>query len=105
MRREFSGRNLPGWKERGPFGHERLSGTDRCEHRPLSLAARYGWSSGSPEAKTKRLKEKIATLREEIERINALNARMMASEDKQISLTDPDARSMATSGKGSGIVG
>src|SRR5712692_5613746 len=58
-----------------------------------------------PEAKTTRLKEKIAKLREEIERLNALNARMMASEDKQISLTDPDARSMATSGKGSGIVG
>jgi transposase len=58
-----------------------------------------------PEAKTTRLKEKIATLREEIERLKALNARMMASEDKQISLTDPDARSMATSGKGSGIVG
>jgi len=58
-----------------------------------------------PEAKTTRLKEKIATLREEIERLNALNARMVASEDKQISLTDPDARSMATSGKGSGIVG
>src|SRR4029077_2295003 len=44
-----------------------------------------------PEAKTTRLKEKIAKLREEIERLNALNARMMASEDKQISLTDPDA--------------
>src|SRR5271155_2661758 len=58
-----------------------------------------------PEAKTTRLKEKIAKLREEIERLNTLNARMMASEDKQISLTDPDARSMATSGKGSGIVG
>jgi transposase len=58
-----------------------------------------------PEAKTTRLKEKIATLRQEIERLNALNAQMMASEDKQISLTDPDARSMATSGKGSGIVG
>ena len=58
-----------------------------------------------PEAKTTRLKEKIAKLREEIERLNALNARMMASEDKQISLSDPDARSMATSGKGSGIVG
>jgi hypothetical protein len=39
-----------------------------------------------PEAKTTRLKEKIAKLREEIERLNALNARMMASEDKQISL-------------------
>jgi Transposase DDE domain len=36
---------------------------------------------------------------------NALNARMMQTEDKQISLTDPDARSMATSGRGSGIVG
>src|ERR1700680_2233430 len=58
-----------------------------------------------PEAKTTRLKEKIATLREEIERLNALNAQMMASEDKQISLTDPDARSMATSGRGSGMVG
>ena len=30
---------------------------------------------------------------------------MLASEDKQISLTDPDARSMATSGKDTGIVG
>ena len=30
---------------------------------------------------------------------------MMKSEDKQISLTDPDARSMATSGKATGIVG
>jgi hypothetical protein len=43
-----------------------------------------------PEAKTMRLKEKIAKLREEIERLNALNTQMMASEDKQISLTDPD---------------
>ncbi len=30
---------------------------------------------------------------------------MMETEDKQISLTDPDARSMATSGRGSGMVG
>jgi hypothetical protein len=30
---------------------------------------------------------------------------MMKSNDKQISLTDPDARSMATSGKDTGIVG
>jgi len=29
----------------------------------------------------------------------------METEDKQISLTDPDARSMATSGRGSGMVG
>ena len=30
---------------------------------------------------------------------------MLASPDKQISLTDPDSRSMATSGRGSGVVG
>jgi transposase len=30
---------------------------------------------------------------------------MIQTEDKQISLTDPDARSMATSGRGSGMVG
>jgi hypothetical protein len=36
---------------------------------------------------------------------NGLNTQMMRTEDKQISLTDPDARSMATSGRGSGMVG
>ena len=30
---------------------------------------------------------------------------MEAAPDKQVSLTDPDARSMATSGKGTGMVG
>src|ERR1022692_4819668 len=58
-----------------------------------------------PEAKITRLNEKIAMLRQEIQRLNALNAHMMQTEDKQISLTDPDARSMATSGRGSGNVG
>jgi len=58
-----------------------------------------------PEAKITRLNEKIATLRQEIQRLNALNIQMMQTEDKQISLTDPDARSMATSGRGSGMVG
>jgi TolA-binding protein len=58
-----------------------------------------------PEAKITRLNEKIAALRHEIQRLNALNSEMMQTEDKQISLTDPDARSMATSGRGSGMVG
>src|SRR3954466_6466518 len=58
-----------------------------------------------PEAKITRLNEKIATLREEIQRLNGLNTLIMQTEDKQISLTDPDARSMATSGRGSGMVG
>ena len=58
-----------------------------------------------PEAKVARFKDKIAKLNEEIARLGAIGAEMMKSEDKQISLTDPDARSMATSGKDTGIVG
>ena len=58
-----------------------------------------------PAAKVTRLKEKIGKLKEEITRLNAINTQLQASEDKQISLTDPDARSMATSGKDTGIVG
>ena len=58
-----------------------------------------------PAAKVMRLKEKIGKLKEEIARLNVINTQLQASEDKQISLTDPDARSMATSGKDTGIVG
>jgi transposase len=56
-------------------------------------------------ARTSRLKEKIAKLEEEMQRLDDLEAQMLASPDQQISLTDPDARSMATSGRGSGLVG
>jgi transposase len=55
--------------------------------------------------KTARLKDKIAKLKEEMGRLGKLEARMLATPDRQISLTDPDARSMATSGRGSGMVG
>ena len=37
--------------------------------------------------------------------LEVVNVKMLATPDQQISLTDPDARSMATSGRGSGIVG
>jgi transposase len=53
--------------------------------------------------KMSRLKEKIAQLKEGVGRLRALEVRMLASPDQQISLTDPDARSMATSGRGSGM--
>jgi transposase len=56
-------------------------------------------------AKTDRLKEKIEKLKEQIRRLDILKVQMLASPDQQISLTDPDARSMATSGRGSGVVG
>jgi hypothetical protein len=53
--------------------------------------------------KMTRLTEKIARLK--MQRLHALEAQMLATPDHQISLTDPDARSMATSGRGSGVVG
>jgi transposase len=56
-------------------------------------------------AKTTRLKEKLAKLDEEMQRLKAIETQMLASPDQQISLTDPDSRSMATSGRGSGVVG
>jgi hypothetical protein len=37
--------------------------------------------------------------------MQALEAQMLATADQQISLTDPDARSMVTSDRGSGVVG
>ena len=55
--------------------------------------------------KIARLKEKIAKLKVEMQRLSGLKARMLATADQQISLTDPDSRSMATSGRGSGVVG
>ena len=55
--------------------------------------------------KMTRLTEKIAKLKEEMQRLHALEVQMRAAPDHQISLTDPDARSMATSGRGSGVVG
>ena len=55
--------------------------------------------------KIDRLADKITTLREEMQRLEKLEVRMLGEPDQQISLTDPDARSMATSGRGSGVVG
>jgi hypothetical protein len=57
------------------------------------------------EAKTVRLKEKIEGLRGQMQSLKEMGRKVEATPDKQVSLTDPDARSMATSGKGTGIVG
>jgi hypothetical protein len=56
-------------------------------------------------AKPSHLKEKIAKIGEEMKKLKAIEKQMLASPDKQISLTGPDSGSMATSGRGSGMVG
>jgi transposase len=57
------------------------------------------------EAKAGRLKDKIAILKQQMQGLKAMELRLRDAPDQQISLTDPDARSMATSGRGTGIVG
>jgi hypothetical protein len=57
------------------------------------------------EAKTVRLKEKIEGLRRQMQSLKEIGQQVEVAPDKQVSLIDPDARSMATSGKGTGIVG
>jgi transposase len=56
-------------------------------------------------ARTEHLKEKLAKLADELQRLKTIEKEMLASPDQQVSLSDPDSRSMATSGRGSGIVG
>jgi transposase len=57
------------------------------------------------ESKHERLGEKISKLKEEMARLKQLEAPMLEHPDQQLSLTDPDSRSMATSGKGTALVG
>src|ERR1700726_4783965 len=70
----------------------------------LDTADRQGPSEALA-GKMAHLKEKLTKLATEVERLEAIKKAMLASPDQQISLTDPDSRSMATSGRGSGVVG
>jgi hypothetical protein len=72
-----------------------LTALDRADRRDDDVA----------EARTVRLTEKIEGLRRQMLSLKAMGEQVEASPDKQVSLTDPDARSMATSGKGTGVVG
>ena len=51
------------------------------------------------------IQDKIAAFKRQIEEFNVLSRQLQETPDQQISETDPDARSMATSGRGTGMVG
>jgi transposase len=57
------------------------------------------------ELKTARLQDKLSSLRQQMKQLRAIESKLQQQSDKQLSLTDPDARSMATSGSGTGMVG
>jgi len=72
-----------------------LADLDRADREPASV----------PPARVSQLKEKIASVKEHLNKLGKIEKRLLQTPDQQISLTDPDARSMATSGRGTGIVG
>ena len=72
-----------------------LSELDRADREPSLV----------PEARVEHLKDKLATVKTQMSRLREIEQRLSETPDQQISLTDPDARSMATSGRGTGIVG
>jgi hypothetical protein len=68
---------------------------DRADRDPVAVS----------EERVAQLKDKIATIKKQMQRLEHIGAQLKQAADGQISLTDPDARSMATSGRGTGIVG
>jgi transposase len=71
-----------------------LDDLDRADRVPSSV----------PEARVSHLKEKIATIKSKMRQITKIKAQLPTTEG-QLSLTDPDARSMNSAGKGTGTVG
>src|SRR5580698_1731620 len=53
--------------------------------------------------RTERLQDKIAALKEQMRSLKEIEVQLKAAPDAQVSLTDPDARSMKT--RGTGVVG
>lgn len=84
----------------------RLEQIDQSVARYLALLASADrFDSDVPHPNSERLQGKLDKLEGEMKRLKALEETMLNTPDQQISLTDPDARSMATSGRGSGMVG
>jgi len=71
-----------------------LDDLDRADREPSSV----------PEVRVSQLKEKIAAIKAEMRKLTKIREQLPKAEG-QISLTDPDARSMNSAGKGTGTVG
>jgi transposase len=72
-----------------------LTELDRADREPTLVT----------EARVSHIKGKIATVKAQMRQLKQIGTQMSKAPDGQISLTDPDARSMATSGRGTGMVG
>jgi hypothetical protein len=72
-----------------------LDDLDRADREPAAV----------PEARVSQLKEKIAAIKAEMRKLTKIGKELPTIEGQQVSLTDPDARSMNSAGKGTGTVG
>jgi transposase len=72
-----------------------LSDLDRADRDPTQVS----------EARTEHLQHKIETIRAHLQALHTVSEQLTKAPEGQISRTDPDARSIATSARGSGIVG
>ncbi len=57
------------------------------------------------QAKTERVHEKVKKLRQRMQQLEQIRGRLKTEPDGQLSVSDPDARAMATSRPGSAIIG
>lgn len=57
------------------------------------------------ELRVTRLSERLEVLRRQMQQLKEMEQAVAEAPDHQVSLTDPDARAMATNGKGTGMVG
>ena len=87
----------------GNFREQQIEQSIRRYLRALETADRT--QPAEVEAKTERLHEKITTLREQMRRMGCIREQLKCQPDRQLSLTDPDARSMVSQAKGTGMVG
>ena len=92
-------------EETTPVGRERIRFRDVIARYLAALDRADREGNDVPEARTQRIGEKIAALRRQMAFLREMQGQVEAADDGQVSLTDPDARSMATSGRGTGIVG
>jgi|SRR5688572_1035314 len=72
-----------------------LADLDRADRDPTAVT----------EARVEHLQHKVEAVKAQMQRLTQIGEQLAGAPDGQVSLTDPDARSMATSGRGTGIVG
>jgi transposase len=82
----------------------RMKGVESSINRYLAaLDSADRQEPAAAKARTERLQDKIAALKEQMKSLKGIEVKLNETPDKQISLTDPDCRSMKT--RGEGIVG